>query len=533
MSARPGRELHGLDPFFTTPDDGSAGSLGRSWETTPAPPPPVIEDRCAGVLVGLAAGDALGAGYEFTTPGPPPEEAAMTGGGALGWEPGEWTDDTQQAICIAEVLAAAPGQPPDPLAVGQRLLDWYRAGPGDVGNQTRAVLSSCDDPAELSATAQRFFEANPNSSAGNGSLMRTAPVALAFVRDDRPGRDERIAAAARAISALTHADPLAGDACALWCIAIDRAVRQGRFDGVADGIALLPAERRERWRGWIGEALEHPYASFTGNGFVLRALQAALAAIWQTPPPSSAREAGLHLQRALRSAVSIGDDTDTVAAIAGALLGARFGATAVPAAWQVALHGWPGYRTPDLVRLAVLAAVPPHASGWPAVESMLDHYSTTSGRPLARACPHDDGVILSNLTGACELQADPDRRPDVVVSLCRVGRSELEAAQWLQVRLIDTADEATNPNLDVILQDLGGQIAAWRAEGKRVLVHCVAAHSRTPAVAAAYLTQHLGVPGLEALRRVCAVLPATFVDASFRSALERVWPDPDRQRRGR
>ncbi len=355
MSPRPGGELDGLDSFFTTPSWGGAGALGRSWETAPAPPPPVIEDRCAGVLVGLAAGDALGAGYEFTTPGPPPEEAAMNGGGALGWEPGEWTDDTQQAICIAEVLAAAPGQAPDPLAVGQRLLDWYHAGPRDVGNQTRAVLSSCDDPAELSVTAQRFFEANPHSSAGNGSLMRTAPVALAFVRDDGPGRDQRIAAAARAISALTHADPLTGDACALWCIGIDRAVREGRLDGVADGLPLVPEERRRRWRGWIAEAKETPYASFTGNGFVVRALQAALAAIWQTPPPSSALEAGLHLEQALRTAVSIGDDTDTVAAIAGALLGARFGATAVPAAWQVALHGWPGYRTPDLVRLALLA----------------------------------------------------------------------------------------------------------------------------------------------------------------------------------
>ena len=92
------------------------------------------DDRIAGALVGLAAGDALGAGYEF---GPPPAEIVpMKGGGPFGWEPGEWTDDTQMAICIAE--EAATGSL-DPVAVGDRFLGWVREA-SDVGVQTRAVL---------------------------------------------------------------------------------------------------------------------------------------------------------------------------------------------------------------------------------------------------------------------------------------------------------------------------------------------------------------------------------------------------------
>ena len=92
-------------------------------------PSTVLQDRCVGVLVGLAAGDALGSGYELGEP--PVGEARMIGGGLGGWDPGEWTDDTQMALCIAE--EAAEGRP-DLLAVATRFLDWYRSGPPDVGN---------------------------------------------------------------------------------------------------------------------------------------------------------------------------------------------------------------------------------------------------------------------------------------------------------------------------------------------------------------------------------------------------------------
>lgn len=306
-----------------------------------------VADRAAGTLVGLAAGDALGAAYEFASP-PALGEAAMIGGGLGGWEAGEWTDDTQLAVCIAKVAASGDLAA---AAVGEEFLAWYRSGPADVGIQTRAVLSGARTAADLPGRAAAYYRANPRRSAGNGSLMRTAPVALAHL-----GGDEAIARSAREISALTHADPLAQDACVLWCIAIDRAVREERLDGITDAVPLLPPGRRNAWAGHIRDALTLPPASFTPNGFVVTALQAALAALSQTPVPQDSP--GRHFEHALQAAVAIGDDTDTVAAIAGSLLGARWGLAAIPSTWREMLHGWPGHRAGDLQRLALLAAQP-------------------------------------------------------------------------------------------------------------------------------------------------------------------------------
>jgi len=300
-------------------------------------------DRVAGVLLGLAAGDALGAGYEFTTP-PPDAPIRMKGGGAFGWEPGEWTDDTQMAVCIAE--SAATGRL-EAVEVARRFLDWYAADPRDVGGQTSAALGGAGSPEGLAASARRHHQQNPHA-AGNGSLMRTGPVALAYL-----GEPDRITEAAREISALTHPHPLCGDACVLWCLAIDRAVRDGVFD-LAGGLDRLPAERRDEWAGYLAEAEAQAPGHFRKNGYVVTALQAAWSAITHTAIPQD--EPGRHPADTLVAAVRIGDDTDTVAAIAGTLLGARWGASAVPGEWRSLIHGWPGYRAGDLTRLALAAA---------------------------------------------------------------------------------------------------------------------------------------------------------------------------------
>ena len=237
----------------------------------------------------------------------------------------------------------------DPEAAGEEFLAWYRSGPADVGIQTRAVLSSARTAAELPDRAAAYYRAHPDRSAGNGSLMRTAPVALAHLGDD-----QAIALAAREISSLTHADLIAGDACVLWCVAIDRAVRQERLDGITDGLAMIPVARRTSWERHIGQAFTAPPTSFTPNGYVVTALQAALAAVHQTPTLRA--RPGDHLADALQAAVAIGDDTDTVATTAGALLGARWGAAAVPKEWRRQLHGWPEHQTHDLECLALQIA---------------------------------------------------------------------------------------------------------------------------------------------------------------------------------
>lgn len=332
----------------TSRDDEPVPASGRH---EPARERTRAQDRVAGALVAMAAGDALGAGYEFATP--PRGEVAMIGGGLGDFAPGEWTDDTSMAVCIAEVTASGRL---DLEAIGARFLDWLRSGPADIGISTAAVLRSARSAGALPAAAAAYLADHPRGGAGNGALMRTAPVALNHLGDDAA-----LAADARAVAELTHADPLAGDSCVLWCVAIDRAVREDRLDGVHDGLALLPEERRARWAAALADAEEQPLSTFIDNGFTVTALQAAYGAVVQTPVPTAdptgpaAYPTG-HLEAALTASVRIGGDTDTVAAIAGMLLGARWGAAAVPDPWRSMLHGWPGLRAEDLERLALRTA---------------------------------------------------------------------------------------------------------------------------------------------------------------------------------
>lgn len=386
-------------------------------------------DRARGVLLATAAGDALGAHYEFGPPLADGTPVAMLGGGSLGWEPGEWTDDTSMAIAIAEVAArgddlrAASAQD----AIVARWATWATTAP-DVGNQTRLVLGSVAERsvagqsvagqsvtgqsvagqsvAGQSVTGQSVaglsggpasaeFGRDPFSAgttrtaegvvsgaagaaatalkasgdlhmrtghtAGNGSLMRTAPVALAYLRD---GREDALTGAATQLSAVTHYDPEAGEACVLWCHIIRHAVLTGELEPGA-GLRYLRNGSRRVWAQRLDEASRSRPADFTHNGWVVEALQGAWSAITTGATASaagasasatgrSASTAGEpgHLRVALEAAVRGGRDADTVAAIAGGVLGAVHGASAVPAQWREILHGWPGLNADDLATLA-------------------------------------------------------------------------------------------------------------------------------------------------------------------------------------
>ncbi|MBG6058975.1 hypothetical protein RCH16_003595 [Cryobacterium sp. MP_M5] len=136
--------------------------------------------------------------------------------------------------------------------------------------------------------------------------------------------------------------------------------------------------------------------------------------------------------------------------------------------------------------------------------------------------PHDHGIWLG---AAGALDAPPDE-VDAVVSLCRVGTRQVPARirHHLQVRLIDKDDPAENPNLDVVLVDTVNAIAALRAEGHTVLLHCAQAQSRTPSVAALYAALHRGVPIRRALAEVLSALPAAAPRRFLREALVRLSP---------
>ena len=195
-------------------------------------------------------------------------------------------------------------------------------------------------PAERVRGAAQEVHARTGRTAGNGALMRTAVVGVAHL-DDRDATAE----AARAVALLTHADPLAGDSCVLWSEAVRVAVTTGRLD-LASGLDLLDDEARRSWQALIDEATGARPDRFSPNGFTVTALQAAWAACTSGPDGGAAG-----FEEGLQAAVRAGDDTDTVAAIAGGLLGAVHGASAVPSAWRQAVHGWPGLRADDLVAL--------------------------------------------------------------------------------------------------------------------------------------------------------------------------------------
>ncbi|MFU8947547.1 ADP-ribosylglycohydrolase family protein [Mycetocola zhadangensis] len=467
-------------------------------------------DRAAGVMLGMAAGDALGAGYEFGEPFGEDVPVLMNGGGSFGWAPGEWTDDTSMAVPILQ--AAADGRDLRDEAVLDeivaRWVDWAKTAP-DVGIQLRAVLSQTEPTASAIRVVAKAHHDRNGRSAGNGSLMRTAPVALAFLHDV-----EALAEAARAISDLTHFEADAGDACVIWCLAIRHAVLTGELD-VRVGLDALPVDRRNLWQARFLEAESLAPSSFTRNGWVVEALQAAWSSIYRALAVSTDATA---LRRSLENAVRGGRDTDTVAAITGALVGARFGASAVPASWRRAIHGWPGLRGSDLVRLAILAANGGDADayGWPRAER-FDYSSYGDVSTLVRH-PHDNRVWLGAVGS---LDALPDSI-DAVVSLCRVGSAQVPAriSDHIEVWLVDSSDPSKNPNLKFVLEDAADAIAAYRAEGKTVLLHCVQAMSRTPTVAALYSIRHLDVPSERALAEVRAALPAANPKRAFRELLE-------------
>lgn len=301
-----------------------------------------VLDRAIGVLTGLACGDALGVPYEFDRVRLAPDEApTMLGGGLGDLEPGEWSDDTSMAIAVAEGLRAGASLDEQLDGIARRFLDWFRSSPPDVGIQTRAVLSDVADVPEaglaiaMTAAADAYARQHPHA-AGNGALMRTAPIALAHL-DDR----DACAEAVRAVAALTHADPDVGDSCVLWTEAV-RVAAKG--DGVDVHAGLDLVADGDRWRGVLDEAVVGDLGRFHPNGWTVRTLQVAYGAMLRTD---------LDIEESLATAIRVGDDTDTVAAVAGALLGAHHGASALPTSWVEAIHGWPGYRATDLQRVAV------------------------------------------------------------------------------------------------------------------------------------------------------------------------------------
>ncbi|MBS3179889.1 MULTISPECIES: ADP-ribosylglycohydrolase family protein [unclassified Pseudoclavibacter] len=304
--------------------------------------PPQL-DRARGAVLASAVGDALGSQSEF---GPPLSDATPVsyGVGVFGHGVGEWTDDTSMAMPILQALAAGESLN-DAHVLAQIVVAWreWARDAKDVGAQTRTVLSALegDVTEDRARGAARDVHVRAGRSGGNGALMRTGPVALGYLAD---GQERDLVDAATHIAQLTHWEDDNADACVLWCLSIRHAILTGELD-VLGQLDVLPSERRDRWRGFTEEALApgaHPRDFSEQNGWVVRAFQGALAAI------AGATSAVDALERAVRG----GNDTDTVAAIAGSLAGAVFGADALPPALVDPVHGWPRLHAVDLITLS-------------------------------------------------------------------------------------------------------------------------------------------------------------------------------------
>ncbi|MFI2200557.1 ADP-ribosylglycohydrolase family protein [Streptomyces sp. NPDC020192] len=306
-------------------------------------------ERALGAVLGSAVGDALGAPFEFGPEGAfsarfphPGHGAEMCGGG--GWDPGEATDDTQMAVLTAESLVECGGL--DLPDVFHRFQRWAAADPKDIGLQTEAVLTG-GDPWDTAAALH--FQVNQRA-AGNGALMRAAPSAVHFARHGRAATMD----AARRLSALTHGDGAAWEGTAALHELIRVALTGADpLTAVPETLTALQPDHRQRYAVVLSPDW-HPDRATEFNGAVWPCLGSA---VWALRTTGSYEEA-------VRAAIDLGGDTDTVAAVTGALAGAVYGLSAIPTRWTEPLHvPLPGFggrvlRARDLAELTKRLTTP-------------------------------------------------------------------------------------------------------------------------------------------------------------------------------
>ena len=292
-----------------------------------------IKDNAEGCLLGLAGGDALGRPVELKTAeqiaSRHGEVTEMLGQGTHGQPPGTITDDTEMALCIAESLADRRGfDPPD---VADRFVNWLDSNPFDIGLMTRDSLSQIRQGASWEEAGSTVWKSRPEgSNAGNGSIMRCAPYAIAFRHFET-----ELTQVSQLSSAITHADPR----CRWGCVILNRTLanlilnKRDPLRTALMGTHTAPDELRTaltQVRGVIsGDRDSAAFETQLGtSGYVVDSLQAGL---YYGLTAASAKAA-------IVQAVNSGGDTDTIGAIAGTVAGARFGAADIPNQWTEAIE---------------------------------------------------------------------------------------------------------------------------------------------------------------------------------------------------
>ncbi len=284
-----------------------------------------VLERYRGCLLGLAVGDALGTTLEFRRPGTFTPITDMVGGGPFGLQPGQWTDDTSMALCLAASLVETGRF--DPADQMDRYVRWYREGymssTGrcfDIGNTVSAALQRYEQ------TGEPYSGSTHPHTAGNGSIMRLAPIPMFFARQPA----EAIARAADS-SRTTHGAQTAVDACRYFA-----ALLLGALNGESKETLLAahytPVPGLWQQAPLVAEIDEIAAGSFKerqppeikGTGYVVPSLEAAFWAFYHS---DDFRDGALR-------AANLGDDADTTAAVYGQLAGAYYGERGIPAGWR-------------------------------------------------------------------------------------------------------------------------------------------------------------------------------------------------------
>jgi ADP-ribosyl-[dinitrogen reductase] hydrolase len=282
-------------------------------------PDPTLRERFRGTLLGIAAGDALGAPAEFLTPEQVAERwgvlTEMVGGGVHEVAPGETTDATGMMLCLAESLAASGDFVPQDIAA--RYLDWFQSNPKDVALTVRAVMLGIKAGTSLDLAARRAYEILGSPTSGNASMMRCAPVALRYWRDAAARRDVSLRE-----SELTHFDRLAGWACVAFNELIAAAL-QDRFRQEVLAVAADVEEEDSRVSATLREAAVAEPEEIHSSTAVVETLRAAVWCVLQAKS----------FEEAVVLAVNLGNDSDTTGAVTGALAGALFGERSSPSRW--------------------------------------------------------------------------------------------------------------------------------------------------------------------------------------------------------
>lgn len=290
---------------------------------------PLSRSRFRGCLLGLAAGDALGTSVEFMPPGSFTPLTDIVGGGPFDLTPGEWTDDTSMALCLAESLVETGGF--DPLDQLERYLRWYRTGYLSSNGRCFDIgITTCNSLHRFERNREPYPGPDAPHTSGSGSLMRLAPVPM-FYANDPSLAQERCADSSRT----THASQQAVDACRYYGVLILGALNGCPKQELLSSPAkwdFVNAEVKEMLKMLDPGILEVVDGSFKqkqppyiqGSGYVVRGMEAAL---WAFHHSTTFREGAL-------MAANLGDDADTTAAIYGQLAGAYYGEQGIPAEWR-------------------------------------------------------------------------------------------------------------------------------------------------------------------------------------------------------